>query len=92
MKILNAMSLIFVFLAGFTICLVVAQSSVDNLPESITMIIGFGDRLDWSHDGKKVIFVGKQLGDVYEYDVEAKFIKCLISLPAFSIKGMQQNQ
>lgn len=54
-----------------------AQSPVDNLPDHITMITGFGERPDWSHDGKKVIFVGKQFGDVYEYDVETKFVKCL---------------
>lgn len=77
MKILNATSLILVFLAGFNVSPAVAQSPVDNLPESITMITGFGERPDWSHDSKKVIFVGKQFGDVYEYDVETKFIKCL---------------
>lgn len=54
-----------------------AQSPVDNLPKHITMITGFGERPDWSHDGKKVIFVGKQFGDVFEFDVETKFIRCL---------------
>ena len=62
---------------SLTFSSLMAQSPVDNLPGHITMITGFGERPDWSHDGKKVIFVGKQFGDVYEYDVETKFIKCL---------------
>jgi len=49
----------------------------DDLPPNITKITGFGERPDWSHDNKKIVFVGKVFGDVYEYDVETGFIRCL---------------
>jgi hypothetical protein len=39
-------------------------------PSYITRLNYFGERPDWSHDGKKVLFVGRSFGDVYEIDVE----------------------
>ena len=39
------------------------QSSPDeNLPPHITRITGFGERADWSHDGKKILFLSKTFG------------------------------
>jgi Tol biopolymer transport system component len=29
----------------------------------------FGERADWSHDGKKILFVEKTYGDVYEIEL-----------------------
>jgi len=39
-------------------------------PGYITKITEFGERADWSHDGKKILFVEKSFGDVYEYTPE----------------------
>lgn len=41
----------------------------DNLPEYITRLTYFGQRADWSHDGKKILFIEKTFGDVYEVEV-----------------------
>ncbi len=54
-----------------------AQRPQDNLPPHITQITGFGERPDWSPESKKILFVGKVFGDVYEYDIETKFIRCV---------------
>jgi Tol biopolymer transport system component len=35
----------------------------------------FGERADWSHDGKRVLFVEKTYGDAYEIDLEAGIIR-----------------
>jgi hypothetical protein len=42
----------------------------DNLPGYIRKICGFGERPDWSHDGKKILFVEKPMGEVYELSIE----------------------
>lgn len=39
-------------------------------PAYITKVTDFGERADWSHDGKKVLFVERSFGDVYEYTLE----------------------
>jgi Tol biopolymer transport system component len=41
----------------------------ENLPASIKRITQFGERADWSHDGKKILFVEKTYGDVYEVEL-----------------------
>jgi acetyl esterase/lipase len=43
-----------------------AGSPLDHLPAYIHPINGWGQRADFSHDGKKIIFLGKTFGDVYE--------------------------
>jgi hypothetical protein len=42
------------------------------LPPHITRLTLFGERADFSHDGKKVLFVEKTFGDVYEVDLVSK--------------------
>jgi len=44
-------------------------SPVDNLPTNIKRITQFGERADFSHDGKKILFVEKTYGDVYEVEL-----------------------
>lgn len=44
-------------------------SPADHLPPHITRLTWFGERPDWSHDGKRVVFLGKVFGDVYEYEL-----------------------
>jgi len=41
----------------------------DHLPANITRITQFGERADFSHDGKKILFVGKTYGDVFEVEL-----------------------
>lgn len=41
----------------------------DNLPAYIKKVCGFGERPDWSHDGKKILFVEKPMGEVYELEI-----------------------
>lgn len=39
------------------------------LPSYIKRITQFGERADWSHDGKKILFIEKTYGDVYEVEI-----------------------
>lgn len=39
-------------------------------PSYIKQLNYFGERPDWSPDGKKILFVGRSFGDVYELDFE----------------------
>jgi len=41
----------------------------DSLPSNVKRITQFGERADWSHDGKKILFLEKTYGDVYEIAV-----------------------
>ena len=56
-----------------------AQSDLDsllnNLPPHIRQISHFGERADWSLDGKKILFLEKTFGDVFEVEVETGIIK-----------------
>ncbi len=51
----------------------------DHLPPHIRQVTGFGERGDWSHDGKKILFLSKTFGDAMEVDVESGEIKNLTS-------------
>jgi hypothetical protein len=51
------------------------KSPLDELPEHITRVTHFGQRADFSHDGKRILFVEKTFGDVYEFDIETKIIR-----------------
>lgn len=46
-----------------------AGNPQNNLPANITRITQFGERADFSHDGKKILFVEKTYGDVYEVEL-----------------------
>lgn len=45
------------------------QSPVDHLPAHIRRLTAFGERPDWSADGKKILFLSKTFGDAMEYDL-----------------------
>ena len=51
------------------------KSPLDDLPTHISMITHFGQRADWSHDGKRILFIEKTFGDVYEVEVATKVIR-----------------
>ncbi|MDH7599590.1 MAG: hypothetical protein QHH07_08180 [Sedimentisphaerales bacterium] len=52
-------------------------SPADHLPAWITRLTWFGERADWSHDGKKILFVEKTYGDVYEVELKTGSIRPL---------------
>src|SRR5438876_4204950 len=49
----------------------------DHLPPHIRRVTWFGERADWSHDGKRILFVEKTFGDVYEIELATKIIRAL---------------
>jgi len=51
------------------------SSPLTNLPDHIRQVTHFGQRADWSHDGKKILFLEKTFGDVYEVDLETGHIR-----------------
>jgi hypothetical protein len=55
------------------------QSPADHLPPHITRLTHFGERADWSHDGKKILFLSKTYGDALELDVASGAITNLTS-------------
>lgn len=44
-------------------------SPIDNLPTYVKQLTQFGERADFSHDGKKILFVEKTYGDAYEVEL-----------------------
>ncbi|MHC4442047.1 MAG: TolB-like translocation protein [Planctomycetota bacterium] len=50
-------------------------SPPDNLPPYITRLTHFGQRADWSHDSKRILFIEKTFGDVYEIELAGKTIR-----------------
>jgi hypothetical protein len=50
-------------------------SPLDNLPPWITVLTTFGQRADFSPDGKKILFIEKTFGDVYEIDLKTKKLR-----------------
>src|SRR5262245_51151022 len=49
----------------------------DHLPSHIRQVTWFGERADWSHDGKKLLFLSKTFGDALELDLKTKTIRNL---------------
>jgi hypothetical protein len=50
------------------------QSPDQDLPPHITRLTSFGERADWSHDGKRILFLSKTFGDALEIDLETREI------------------
>ncbi len=45
------------------------KSPLDELPAYIRQVTYFGERADWSHDGRKILFLARTFGDVYEVEI-----------------------
>ena len=45
-------------------------SPLDHLPPHIRQLTRFGQRADWSHDGKWILFIEKTYGDVFEVNMD----------------------
>jgi hypothetical protein len=52
-------------------------SPADNLPPHIKHLTHFGERADFSHDGKKIVFLSKMFGDAMELDLATGAIRNL---------------
>ena len=50
------------------------DNPADHLPPHITRLTSFGERADWSHDGKRILFLSKTFGDAMEIDVATRAI------------------
>jgi hypothetical protein len=48
-----------------------------ELPPHITRLTLFGERADFSHDGKKILFIEKTFGDAYELDLQTRALRLL---------------
>jgi len=51
------------------------KSPLDELPPYITQITHFGQRADFSHDGKRILFIEKTFGDVFEVEIAGGVIR-----------------
>src|SRR5262245_49530827 len=49
----------------------------NDLPRQILQITSFGERADWSHDGKKILFLSKTFGDAMEIELQSGSIRNL---------------
>jgi hypothetical protein len=54
-----------------------ASSPDQQLPPYITQLTFFGERADFSHDGRRVLFVEKTFGDVYEVEIATRAVRLL---------------
>ena len=52
-------------------------SPADDLPPAVRQLTHFGERADWSHDGKKILFLTKMFGDAMELDLATGRIRNL---------------
>jgi Tol biopolymer transport system component len=51
------------------------QSPADHLPPHIRHVTSFGERAEWSHDGKRILFLTKTFGDAMEIDLASGSIR-----------------
>lgn len=47
----------------------------DHLPSYIRLACGFGERPDWSHDGRFILFLDKPMGEVFELELATGIIR-----------------
>ena len=53
------------------------QNPAEHLPPHIKRVTWFGERADFSHDGKRILFVEKTFGDVYEVELATGIIRAI---------------
>ena len=51
------------------------RSPLDELPGYIKQVTHFGQRADFSHDGKRILFLERTFGDVFEVELETGIIR-----------------
>lgn len=47
-----------------------ASFPLEKLPDYIRLLVDHGERVDWSHDGNRLLYVTKAGGEVYEYNLK----------------------
>ncbi len=55
----------------------VGENPADHLPRHISQVTWFGERADWSHDGRKILFLTKTFGDAMEIDLATRRVRNL---------------
>jgi hypothetical protein len=53
------------------------ENPADHLPPHITRVTWFGERADWSHNRRRILFLSKTFGDAIEIELETKIIRNL---------------
>src|SRR6266568_471651 len=53
------------------------QNPAEHLPPHIQRVTWFGERADFSHDGKRILFLEKTFGDVYEVELGTGIIRAM---------------
>src|SRR2546425_1613821 len=53
------------------------QNPAEHLPPHIIRVTWFGERADFSHDGKRILFLEKTFGDVYEVELATGIIRAM---------------
>src|SRR2546427_10737547 len=53
------------------------QNPAEHLPSHIKRVTWFGERADFSHDGKRILFVEKTFGDIYEVELGTGIIRAM---------------
>jgi Tol biopolymer transport system component len=81
MKTLFARVLFFLFavmpLSAADQAITPVRNPADELPSHIKRLTWFGERADWSHDGKRILFIEKTFGDVYDVEVATGIIRAM---------------
>lgn len=80
MKQNNVLYLFFIsFIFGFSASTLKAQETIPDLPPHITQLADFGQRPEWSVDGKQIFFLDNcyEGGEVFVVDVSTKEIRQL---------------
>src|SRR4051812_17687389 len=54
-----------------------ALDPAEHLPPHITRLTHFGERADFSRDGKRILFLSKTFGDAMELNIQSKAIRNL---------------
>jgi hypothetical protein len=57
--------------------LAAAEGPDANLPPHVRRLTWFGERADWSPDGRRILFLGKTYGDAFEIEVDRGTIRLL---------------
>src|SRR5438552_6428466 len=76
-------SLLAILSATAAVCSLIGQehkageSPADHLPPHNRRVTWFGERADWSHDGKRLLFLSKTFGDAMEFELNSKIVRNL---------------